>query len=419
MDEIDEAVIAGQMRGRTEPEGPTRTAGEPGQAAGQAHLDRLQLELSAWMDEYKSLRSEISQTLTSSRQMTQVAIIALAAQVGLAGYIVQNDLPILFLMAPLVFYGIAWTQLRLVHTSRSLGDYVLTHVSLGAIRTLEAVGPYDAPIRRRAGNRHLSKRLLPLQWDEMVRHEMHTNLRRLWFIEASAFVIPVFTAMLFPGAYLYYVSHFHTTISAAGRMLLLCNEIVFIYTVMIGLWMRRQHLPGRVGVRRNMVLYGNLFLFQLANFVCQVWWNVCGFISDCCSIALKRTDQPIARRSHVRTHRRKRRRDLPCYDRPVHFIALAAYRTMRILFWATVLTLTWVKVNKFNNYQKFYVKRYNVVFVLRNNPFSKITPGLGNTRRFAGLLMGYDGTKYVVMHNNERQEIDASLVADIIDKPHP
>ena len=229
--------------------------------------ERLRLQHGTWMDEYKALRSEIAAIGTSTRQGTQVAIVALAAQVSLAVYIVQNDLSILFLISPFIFYGLTWTQLRLVYAARSIGDYIHKNITEGVAWTLDEICPVTYPPSKRIRTCYEAKALPALEWDFVSRREMNSYKKRLWLTEASAFLIPLTTAFFLPWAYFAYNAHYHAPISIYAAGYILLNEVACIYTLMIGTWMRRFRQGQHDYEHPSPTRHCDLFVYQVWHYM--------------------------------------------------------------------------------------------------------------------------------------------------------
>ncbi len=86
--------------------------------------DQVRAELGVLMDEYKALKSEIGTTLTTSRQMMSLTLTAAAALLAATPAIVDQERFEIFLFAPLVFCGLALTQLRYVFLVLDMGEYL-------------------------------------------------------------------------------------------------------------------------------------------------------------------------------------------------------------------------------------------------------------------------------------------------------
>ena len=340
------------------------------------HVERMKLQYAAWMDEYKALRAEITALGTSSRQGTQVAIVALAALISLAGYIVQNDLPILFLLAPFIFYALAWTQLRLIYTAQSISNYILKNTTDGVAWALGQLTPCDYPPAERTLDNYSASPRRPLEWDEVARREMNSYKKRLWLIEASAFVIPVTIAMLVPGGYLWYVNHYHVPISRYATAYILLNETVWIYTVMMGTWMRRFRQGQHDHNSPNPNRYCDLVFFQFGH------WIANNFMAVFRGKGLVGGRLPPA----------------PWYEEQVPRRLMSGYRAARWLLWFAVALETVHLISAYNSRQWHWVQDHQVVLTLTNG------------QAVHGVLLGYEGRDYVLTVASDKQQVDASLV---------
>jgi len=86
--------------------------------------DQVRAELGVLMDEYKALKSEIGATLSTSRQMLGLTLTAAAALLAATPAIVDHERFEIFLFAPVVFCGLALTQLRYVFLVLDMGEHL-------------------------------------------------------------------------------------------------------------------------------------------------------------------------------------------------------------------------------------------------------------------------------------------------------
>lgn len=137
--------------------------------------EQVRAELGVLMDEYKALKSEVGATLTASRQIVGLTLTAAAALLAATPAIVGDHKRFeIFLFAPLVFCGLALTQLRYVFLVLDMGEYLRCSLAQEIRRALGdlAAGNRDfehilawesreqsLPFRRRGAARLLS---LPL-----------------------------------------------------------------------------------------------------------------------------------------------------------------------------------------------------------------------------------------------------------------
>lgn len=379
MDVVAVAAVAATASTQTPPpSGDTGSGGAKREETPQAPLlqERLKLQYGTWMDEYKALRSEISAVGTSARQGTQVSIVALAAQVSLAAYIVQNDLSILFLIAPFIFYGLTWTQLRLVYAARSLSDYVHKNITEGVAWTLGEIAPVVYPPPARIRTHYEAKPLPPLEWDAVSRREMNSYKKRLWLIESSAFLIPLVTAILLPGAYLAYNIHYHAPISRYATAYILLNEVACIYTLMIGTWMRRFRQGLNDYEHPSPARYCDLLVGQLWHYVVILFSPICPRLVRAC-----RYTPPEE-----------------WYVRPVPATWLKRYRRARFALWVLIGSVTFYSIHTYNAAQGQYAAGHRTTLTLLNK------------QSISGVQIGFEGRNYIMLVGNTKEEIDASLV---------
>ncbi|MGI4791073.1 MAG: hypothetical protein ACRYFS_19780 [Janthinobacterium lividum] len=361
---------------------------EPDQTAGdetfRSDLGQIKLKHDTWVEEYRSLRAEIIAIGTSARQGTQVAIVAIAAVISLAGYIVQNDLPILFLLAPFIFYALAWMQLRLAFTARSISDYIVEPLAENTNRAMvEAESPGFSPHMSSDASGNNQETQLPFGWEAASSSHMHSDRRRLWLLETSAFAIPAVVAMSLPGGYLAYVSHYHARISGYALTYVIMNEVLCVYTLMMGSWIRRFNQGIRGYSTRVPNRYSDLVAYQVAHAV-QFFYRR----SFPC-------DNPLPNDAC----------SLPWHSKEVPKLVMNRYRAGRCLFWAFGVWLTFQTISGFNEKQGTYAEKHQKVLALTNGDVVK------------GIPIGYDGKNYVMMVKGDKEEIDAALVTTIQASP--
>jgi len=85
---------------------------------------QVEAEYSVLLEEYKMLKGEIVSNLTSSHQTANLALVAIGILITATPFIIQRNLPIIFLVAPLFFYALAWAQLRYTYLVLDMGIYL-------------------------------------------------------------------------------------------------------------------------------------------------------------------------------------------------------------------------------------------------------------------------------------------------------
>lgn len=111
--------------------------------------ESLKAELETRLEEYRQLKSEIVSNLESGRQVTNLTLTFAGVMIALIPFIVQQRAEVLFLIAPLFFYFLAWTQLRYVYLVLDMGKYLATIVvpRIQAILRQLAESKQDEPYR--------------------------------------------------------------------------------------------------------------------------------------------------------------------------------------------------------------------------------------------------------------------------------
>lgn len=128
--------------------------------------EQIKTELDVVLEEYRVLKTEIVENINSGRQIAQLTLTAFAILIGLVPFILQYAATILFLIAPFLFYSLAWTQLRYVYLVIDMGNYLkgtlvpnvrrlLSELSTVRRRDFDAVLSWElpgkGPIRLRGG----------------------------------------------------------------------------------------------------------------------------------------------------------------------------------------------------------------------------------------------------------------------------
>ena len=88
------------------------------------HEEHLKIELSALFEEYRQLKSEIVSNLESGRQVANLTLTSAGILIATIPYIVQSQATLLFLVAPMFFYLLAWAQLRYVYLVLDMGVHL-------------------------------------------------------------------------------------------------------------------------------------------------------------------------------------------------------------------------------------------------------------------------------------------------------
>lgn len=86
--------------------------------------EQIKVELPILLDEYKALKAEIVSNLNSGRQIVNLTLTAIGVLIAAGKYIIESKALITFLIAPLFFYFLAWTQLRYTFLVLDMGTYL-------------------------------------------------------------------------------------------------------------------------------------------------------------------------------------------------------------------------------------------------------------------------------------------------------
>lgn len=95
----------------------------------------LELEYTALLEEYRSLREEINATLDSSRQVVNLTLVGVGGLIAFFPFLLQLQSQTVFLLIPFFFYGLAWTQLRYILLAQRIGSYLDKNV-ISRIRSI-------------------------------------------------------------------------------------------------------------------------------------------------------------------------------------------------------------------------------------------------------------------------------------------
>jgi len=101
--------------------------------------EQLKIELDTALEEYRAMKTEIVANLESARQVVHLALTAIAILIGAVPVIVQSHSTILFLIAPLLFFALAWSQLRYIYLVLDMGKYLNAYVVPNVQRLLSEI----------------------------------------------------------------------------------------------------------------------------------------------------------------------------------------------------------------------------------------------------------------------------------------
>jgi len=101
--------------------------------------EQLKIELDIALEEYRTMKTEIVSNLDAARQIVHLALTAIAILIGAVPVIVQSHSTILFLIAPLLFFALAWSQLRYIYLVLDMGKYLNNYIVPNVQRLLSEI----------------------------------------------------------------------------------------------------------------------------------------------------------------------------------------------------------------------------------------------------------------------------------------
>jgi hypothetical protein len=196
--------------------------------------EQIKIELDTVLEEYRSLKSEIVANLDSARQIVQLTLTTVAILIGLVPFILQFHATILFLIAPFLFYSLAWTQLRYIYLVIDMGNYLKKSLVPNVRRLLSEI----SQVKDRDFSEILSWEL-PGKGPLQLRGSL---LRRLLFfpIAGANLGIPVLAATLSVIAFWMISIQGAVKLTPLEIGLILFNGIAFMYTGYWGLQAERR-----------------------------------------------------------------------------------------------------------------------------------------------------------------------------------
>jgi hypothetical protein len=186
---------------------------------------QVETEISVLIEEYKVLKSEIVSNLTSSRQIANLAFTAIGVLITATPFIIQN-LPIIFLVAPLFFYALAWAQLRYTYLVLDMGNYLRDSLRPEIQCILKEIPPSNkGNFEKILGWELRGKNPILLRQSKLV-HFLFLP------IAGANFGIPLLAAVLSVGTYLIITSNVaHTPFEVT---LIVVNILALIYSAYWG-----------------------------------------------------------------------------------------------------------------------------------------------------------------------------------------
>jgi len=190
--------------------------------------ERLKMEHDTLLEEYKALKTEIVSNLNSARQTANLTLTVIGILIAAAPFIIQSQAIILFLIVPIFFYALCWSQLRYIYLVIDMGVYLRGTVVPGIHRILTEISPGEG--------RDFSKIMsweLPGRGPTRLRS---TKLLRMLFLPVAGanYGIPLLAAVLSVGAFLLLAFQSSQAISAVELALIVVNVVAFLISAFWG-----------------------------------------------------------------------------------------------------------------------------------------------------------------------------------------
>lgn len=189
---------------------------------------QLQIELSTVLEEYKTLKTEIVSNLASGRQIATLTMTAAGILVATAPSIIEQQITIIFLVAPLLFYVLAWSQLRYTYLVLDMGTY-LRSVIVPNIHWLMK----EMQIDKERDISYLMSWEFPGKGPSRLRR---TKLLRILFlpIAGANYGVPLLAAVFSVSTFLIFTFQTSRTVSIVEVLLIAVDTIGLIYSTFWG-----------------------------------------------------------------------------------------------------------------------------------------------------------------------------------------
>lgn len=186
----------------------------------------IQLELNTLIEEFKSIREEMSSDINHARQVVNITITASGILVASVPYIIQQGLIIIYLIAPFLFYPLAWSQIRYLNNNYANREYLEDCLIPTVRRIFRELNPSK-------GNNNFN---YILGGDEFFLEVEKKNRLVLLPVSMGNYGINVLSILFAGFAYFYWRGN--SQISTLEILLIIANVILFLFTVYAGFWAR-------------------------------------------------------------------------------------------------------------------------------------------------------------------------------------
>lgn len=187
--------------------------------------EQIKLEHSTLLVEYGTMREEILFQIEASKQMVNLTLTAAGILIAGTPYIIQSQLPILFLVAPLIFYAFAWVQMRTLISTINPSEYIVNILVPRIRRTLVDLGSEKE-----------SDFSSIMSWD-MYARKADSSYNLLLIPTVGGFYgLNLLASAL--AIIAFFVNQNLQSISVVDTVLIALNGIFFLYTLALGFWAR-------------------------------------------------------------------------------------------------------------------------------------------------------------------------------------
>lgn len=188
-----------------------------------AIIKQLELEHMTLIEEYKTLREEIVCNLNASRRILNLSFTAIGAFLIAAPFIVQLQAPTIFIIIPLLFYGIAWTQLKYTFNTIIVGNYINSNI---IPRVREILSDFDSE------STHGFDSILT--WETKAANLMPHYGFSVLLINAADFGVPITVAIISFVTYFTFLISESRSPSTIEIVLITLNLFALIYSIYWG-----------------------------------------------------------------------------------------------------------------------------------------------------------------------------------------
>jgi len=200
--------------------------------------EQLKLEFTALLEEFKTVRENILFDVGSNRQILALTLTSASILVAASPFIIESQFTTLFLIAPIIFYTLAWSQVRYLYLDATLSNYIIEILAPRFRKTLVALSPDTKKDFRSL-----------LGWETYLQEREAKLSIVLLSISVARFGIPPLMALLSIAIYLIVnMQQPKQSLPSWDIILLIANTLLMSYTIYLGFW-ARFILPQKLGAK--------------------------------------------------------------------------------------------------------------------------------------------------------------------------